>query len=436
MFFGTKSPVSTVEKVLLENEFQRLVDRLGSANLSKQSTLLANDPRLDWLGEADSESANRLKCSIASIFEIEDDAVGLEFGDEESGFVLGNRIEANRVVAQIDHNTLFDNLRLTASVVSACSTKRAIDLGLVSPEEATGYTIELLSVWYGFGPLKAEAAIRTSHYNEGGWSAWSMSRIGTLSALQLGYVMAIREFVLKGGLPHWHKQLNVDAKSTLAKAVKHFDKTGDFLVDEADSCLSWDEHRCLGEFDSKFASRRLAALMYFPFANDELSNEEIDVVVRATRDKDASVRQRGYELLEFAVESSGGIVRAVEVGMDDSERLVQAAAIRASGIHGIGIANLKDALAIFIDSNDRQLMLPAAVSIAANDLCDVDLTNTILGKVQRSLIRGSDDAPKLIEVLRHVSDDAENLLMNYFQNDVDLRHSVAELLESSVDHPV
>ncbi len=429
MFFGTKLPIPTSEKVAIELEFQRLLDHFGIEHLKSQRVFFSDDASLS-MQELEAESdVGSLRKRIAAVFGLPENVVDYRFGEAndwstETGILL----EENRFVAQMRRDLLDDKVRVAALLAvcfSAHLLHRTFDVEKLD-SETYGMLRELIAIWFGFGPLIAGSAVRTSEAMIAGVDQWQMSRLGVLSAIQAGYVMAIREFILLQRLPNWHTRLTIDAKVSMSKAHKYLQQTGDCLVSESNSCLSWTHAQYCERISSRSASERLAALRYFP-ANEALDEEELDLVLRSSVDKDVFVRQRAYQLLEFAPAATPELVRAIEFGLDDRDTMIRAGAIRASGVHGHAIEGLGFLLRRILGGNDQDLMVFAAAAMATNDLCDEESLKLLLDKLKRTLVRGSEDSARLISVLGYIHDNPKQLVMEYLQDQEDLIHAAEHL---------
>lgn len=426
MFFGPKLPVSTFEKVSLEMDFQRLLDCFGIANLRERETFLPNDPSLALRSVKEEADVEELKSRIAAIFRVDDSLLGIRFfDDEDSGANPSIQDEDGQFVAHIPSSMLREKVR----VASHLATGFAMCICFSDEYKSLEMHSELVALWYGFGPITAEASVMTSKYNMDGYDHWSISKHGWLSAIQLGYVMAVREFLLGNLLPDWNKLLVIDAKDSLIKGLKYLNKTGDCLVDDSRSCLQWKENQVDEALRSKFASHRLAALEYFPANNERLNDRENEAMLVATNDKDEHVREGAYRLLEFAPSTTPEVVRAIEIGLDDREVAIQIASIRASSIHGEPLGGLQYFLCKALESGNQEMRVQAATSLAANGLCDDKVLRLLLGELQNCLVRGTEDPMSLISVLGYVHDNPKQLVMEYFEHDEDLRFSVQNLFD-------
>ncbi len=430
MFFAPKLPITTYEKVVIETEIQRLMDGFGVEHLRKQRVLFPDDSGLGLQSLSQEQDVVELRNRIAAIFGVDENVVDVEFGEvDDWGFETAIRHDDGRVISQVRKDMLHDRVRVATHLAASCSSHvlRESSHADIVCESLREY----VAMWYGFGPMMADASVRTSQFMNGGWDQWSISRLGLLSAIQLGYAMAVQAYVLGDGLPQWHANLTIDARESMAKGFKYLTKTTDCLVDVENSSLLWDRAQIEQNLTSRFASNRLVALQRFPDSGDTLDETEVVQTLVTINDKDLNVRQRAYQLLEFAPSSTAEVVQAIEYGFDDPDITIRASSLRASGVHGHAIEGLEFRLRRVLKSSDRELMVHAAASMAANELCDDESLKVLLEKLKMSLVRGNGDAPTLISVLRYVHDDCEQLVMAYFEHDEDLQNSVSHLLDDA-----
>ena len=429
MFFGPKSPITTSEKVGIETALQKLLDHFGIGHLRDQIGDLRSGTSFGP-GAISSEGAVLdLGSHIAGIFDVDASVVQVEFGDvDDWGFETSVRHDAGQVIAYVRRDLLDDPVRVVGHLAASCSTQLMTEICGRHRWEPCEVLRELIAVWHGFGPLMAEASVRTSQFMEGGWDQWSISRQGVLSSTQLGCAMALTTHLVNEPIPAWHRNLHIDAMKAFEQNLKYIRKTGDCLVDADQSCVRWSGEECRSGFRSKFASHRLAALNHYPSSGETLSDAELEDVLVGVNDRDLSVRQHAYRLLEFAM-TNPEVVRAIELGLDDCDSGVRYGAIRASGIHGKDIEGLGYLLRRVVENDEQELMEQAAASAAANDLCDDEFMNVILDKLAQSLVRGTGAAASLISVIGYVHHDPQQLVMKHFQTDDDLRQVAEHLFE-------
>ena len=365
---------------------------------------------------------------IATIFEIDPAAVSIEYGDEElwsnqTGIALDDR----GIVAQIREDLLDDKVRIATHIVncfSICLFEESLGITPFS-EEDINPIYEMFSVWCGFGPMIAESAIRSSSYVAGGSEHWQMSRLGTMSATEVGYAMAVLHYLQSKPRPEWANGLTIDAKESLSKGLKYLQKTGDCLVNPVASCRQWDQHQIEQATKSKFASQRLLALRCLP-ANEVLDANELDWTLHATSDKDNHVRLYAFHLLQYA-ETIPEVTSLVEKGLQDLDVNVQAECIKAAGIHGHEMPGVDHFLKCIFEQGSTQLSVIVAATLTAIGHADQECISLILSRIKTSMVKGHEDASSLMVILEHLVDDPRQTLLEFLGDDEDLRAD-AELL--------
>jgi hypothetical protein len=432
MIFAPKLPISTAEKVSIDMGIQLLLDHFGIEHLSSRSNFLPTDQAIGVKLLRDENDVEPLRDRIANIFDLPAQSVDFTF-DHASNWSVEPEvsIEDGKVTAQFEKHFLDDPVRVATQLAIGFSTallRSAIGVSQ-SNSAVCGELTELVAVWFGLGSFLAESSVKTSQVMIGGVDQWSVSRLGQLTATQTGYAMAVRSYLFEERLPKWHSKLTIDAKESMAKSLKYLKKTGDCLVDENQSCIKWNSSECQLRTRSQFASQRYAALGYFPIDGEVLSDSETVATLRLIEDRDTSVRQRAFQLLEYAPLGLPEVAKAIELGFDDRDLLVRSASIRASALHGDSIDGLRGLLQSVLRENDLELMVDAAASLATNNLCDDEILKLILDKLKRSLVRGAEGSVSLAEVLEFIDDDPKQLVSQYFSSDQDLMNDALALFD-------
>lgn len=428
LFKKTKPPVNTLAKYTIETEIQSLVDLLGVTHLQRWTTRLPYDPQINVKAARNKLTVEELKERIASIFEVAASTVSIEYGsDEDWSFQTAIARDENGVVCQIRQDLLDDRIRVATHLANCFAASIVFDLrnqNNISADEPWP-TEEMLLAWYGFGPMIAESAIRSSTFVVGGSDHWQISRLGTMTATEAGYAMAVLLYLKSSQLPDWANDLTIDAKDALTKGLNYLNKTGDCLVNPQSSSRKWDSRAIQQSVASKFPGSRLAALLYLP-AGEILDEQELAWTLHATNDKDQYVRQHAFSLLQYA-ESNPSVINIVSQGLHDRDVTVQAESIKAAGIHADEIKDLGQQLNRILDHGDSKLAVTVATSLAAGDLADKDSISLILSRIKTSMVKGNGDASSLMVVLEHLVDDPRQTLLEFLDQDEDLRAD-AELL--------
>ncbi|MEQ9411521.1 MAG: hypothetical protein RIK87_27655 [Fuerstiella sp.] len=112
---------------------------------------------------------------------------------------------------------------------------------------------ELLPLFFGFGPIMANAGIHEASDNQPLVESWEVSRLGMITPLQFGYSMALADWSLETEYEQTALYLRLDAKEGLQNGLRFLRKTADCSFPQ--DVLSWSPDRSTAALKSKLADR-------------------------------------------------------------------------------------------------------------------------------------------------------------------------------------
>lgn len=438
MLFRPKLPITTDRKTWIEISLQRLIDAGRTDRLINSAFILPGKASFPQPYIADVAHVNALRHHIANLIGLDAALLELEIlgpAELENAGIQDGQMVCNEQLCRltIDRDSLSDSLRMVALLARSLVHASLLKCGYADNGgvECPGFT-DVATISYGFGFFMAGATIRQWYHDDANLSQWKISKQGSLSAMEIGYVLALIARLKSEPQPKWQERIFVNARETMIKSLRYLNKTGDCLLSanaqQQTSYWKWKRRDAHEAIDSKHASFRLAGLWWLD-SGDTLSQTDYEYVLKCVRDKDVYVRQYAFYLLQFAPTPSERLSSILEVALSDSDARVRSAAVEAVGIFG----DTNDALVWRLkkmlknDSSDVTLSIGSAlVAIGVNDN---EAANLLMEKIQRSLVRGTEDLDSLLQLLRGMRSDYRRLLDDFFQDDPDLFQALNEFLE-------
>jgi hypothetical protein len=91
-------------------------------------------------------------------------------------------------------------------------------------ESAFGAAVDVTAVWLGFGVFVANAALLPRAFERGGLVGFGVSRVGSLSQLELSYALALRIASIGADCSEIRPHLRTNPRSWVGDALRHFDE--------------------------------------------------------------------------------------------------------------------------------------------------------------------------------------------------------------------
>ena len=280
---------------------------------------------------------------------------------------------------------------------------------------------ELLPLFFGFGPIMANAALREAADQRSAVTEmpWERSRVGTLSPLELGYSMALADWTLDAGHNAVASLLRPDAKEGLQQGLRFLGKTADssfeqdFLDRSPDDSIAFR----LARLDNRSASVQLGALMNLNSASDEIDGELVDAVAELLRHREPEIQQLAATVLGRCESVPRAIHDELGILAEDGPAALRRAAISALRP---GFENDGDVVDVLTDILRR--CDPATAAVCVKTLLKYDshpehLIDALLKSLGSMVSSGSGDLQLGVKLLRRVHDDPSIALQQYFTDD-------------------
>ncbi|WP_165440684.1 hypothetical protein [Rubripirellula amarantea] len=232
---------------------------------------------------------------------VNDDQLTEAFAYQPSRDDSAAEVQVNSLVAD-------DDLRLVTTIANALAfhvwTKRG-DRDLDTDPRTT----MLLPVIMGLGVLVADAALYDDQWSTGGWSGWSLSRLGHYNAMEVGFAMACVATLCGDDKPAWMTSLRLDARATAKRSLRYFrdlqSKGGERLLDASRVPSETREESVLANWiageDPDWAVAALRTVSQrAAVADTYLSSAVLDSTIAATKSTDQAVQTSAITAFAFA----------------------------------------------------------------------------------------------------------------------------------------
>jgi len=229
-----KLPVSAEERLWVDEGFVRLEAMLGRKRLVEATVITPDDKYFPDAFERNESSVEKLLHRICEYLQLDGTRVKLEIFPDEADELLENSlwsIDTNRpagiyfghdpirepdgaAVIAIKGSVLKDPMVLVATIAHELGHlillgDGHLDHSVTDHEPMT----DLLTVFLGLGIFAANSAARFQHHDHGGgWTSWSMRRLGYLPQEVYGYALA--KFAAERGesKPEWIQHLSTNVR--------------------------------------------------------------------------------------------------------------------------------------------------------------------------------------------------------------------------------
>lgn len=292
---------------------------------------------------------------------------------------------------------------------------------------------EILPLFFGFGPVMANAALHEVSEMSGITLSSDASRVGTLSPLEFGYCMALADWTLDSGYSQTSSFLRLDAREGLENGLRFLRKTGDcsfpqdFLDHSADvsvtvrlSQLQGSRSVQLGTLMDLYSSGRIADEIVESIAT-LLGHREFDIQVLAALTLGRSENlPRGIhdDLVIHAEHSPTGLRRAaisaIRPGFDNDEIVL-------------------DVLIDCLRRTDKQTAAVIIGTLLKYDSHPETLLPTLL-RAFRGMVENSSPQvlQRALQLLARIHEDPTAVLTQHFQDDPTALAILNELLGSEM----
>lgn len=292
--FKPRPPLSLPHKVSCERKFARTARLIGQDRITNSTALVPSD--LDAIISAGSADTlpGRLFAFIRTRFPLADSNVEVSWWDSNTNIDHAtNAFYATLVTDDATQILLHPGLsdfpyRIAAVLAAACSEHFLKTESLDS--NATGFeTYEQLPVFFGFGPIMANATLLERSSLNGTQESWEASQVGSTNSLEFGYSMALADWVLDTNYGDVVSALRPDARETYQLGIRYLSKTSECYFDRKvfeDVSVS-NEEAAAERLNSKSDSVRLGTLidlMHTDKVDDNLAAPLSDLIRHPNED--------------------------------------------------------------------------------------------------------------------------------------------------------
>ncbi|MCP4855965.1 MAG: hypothetical protein GY903_15895 [Fuerstiella sp.] len=281
-------------------------------------------------------------------------------------------------------------------------------------------TFEILPLFYGFGPIMANGALREAADQCCGATQmpWERSRMGMLSPLEFGYSMALADWSLDAGFLDVGSVLRLDAREGLEKGHRFLRKTGDcsFEQDFLDRLPDNSVSSRLEQLRHPNGSMQLGAMMDL-HAADEVDPGLIDAVAELLHHREVEIQRVAALILGQCQSVPRAIHDELVIIAEDGPVVLRRAAISALRP---GFDNDVDLLEIVTDVLRR--CDPTTAAVCVGTLLKYDshprhLIDALLKSLGSMVSSGAGNLQLGVKLLQRIHDDPSFALQQHFGDD-------------------
>ena len=233
--FSPKLPVNQEERLWVDEGFVRLEAMLSRRRLLETKVVLPDAEHFPDAFDGNEASVEALVHRICEYMQIDQTRIKLEIFPDEAeefrenslwsiqtnrpaGIYFGHesvKEEDCRVVIALKSSVLKDPIVLVATIAHELGHLILLGDGHVDRSTPDHEPMtDLLTVFLGLGIFTANSAARFNHYEHGGgWTSWSMRRLGYLSQEIYGYALAKFAAERSENKPDWTRYLSTNVRA-------------------------------------------------------------------------------------------------------------------------------------------------------------------------------------------------------------------------------
>jgi hypothetical protein len=241
VWFQSKCPVNAEEKAWIERRMVWLDEQFGRDRLLRFPVVL---PTVEFFPDpyrGTEEDARAVHGRVCGYMGIDPGRVHLGFYSEKEpdlgeGFRREGRRQGTaglhrggeRPEIWIETSRLDDPAALVATLAHELGHVHLLDDGRLSHDEADHERLtDLLTVYFGFGVLRANAYLREKRTEGLRYTTWSLSRSGYLLAPAYGYALSLFTWARGEPNPPWARELRLDVRQPFSQGLRYLRKTRD-----------------------------------------------------------------------------------------------------------------------------------------------------------------------------------------------------------------
>lgn len=434
--FRPHPPLPLASKVTCERRFATVGKLLGTQRLIGSHSIVAPQDIDALIADHNAESLLRTLFGFVASRILPGKSVDVSWGSEEDMSADGETLHY-RLIREDEtspfriefHPAMADAPYQLAALIANASAEFLIRSGPLTETVSVG-TFEVLPLFYGFGPVMANAALREHAETLNPTQRWEMSRVGTVSPLEFGYTMALSDWAMDTSYESVRLLLRPDAKEGLEKGIRFLSKTldscfdQDFLERTPDSSIGF----VTSQLESRSDSVQLSTLLNLyasPQVDGDLlppiarllghSELEIQRLATATMGRCETIPQPIHDELLILAENAPALVRRTAVaslrpGYDNDEQIAET-------------------LTELLRRGDAGMAATCVRTLLKYDTFPEHLPESLMSGLSTMVLTvGNDDLSAGVQLLRKIHDDPSQVVMQHFEDDPSARAIFDEIL--------
>lgn len=279
---------------------------------------------------------------------------------------------------------------------------------------------DLLPVFFGLTPILANAVLYTNEQMMGGMHQMESSQLGSLSALEHGYLMAMAEYSLGFDYSGIMPLLRPDASKSLKAGLKFLQKTQDTIVpkDLRSDTRPLHQSPTENELSSRNDTIVLSSLMDLGLGG-VCPAQLTQTLCRLLGHSEPEIRKWAASTLRSATEINDEQLSDIYASLGDSSTAVRAQAILALKPGFDRDEDVVDRLVDFLSRPERSVVEASVVKLAEYSDFPDRTPEALLKAIHTLVVKGAADSvfPIALKLLNHFTEDPEGLLKERFVDD-------------------
>ncbi|MEP3482079.1 MAG: HEAT repeat domain-containing protein [Fuerstiella sp.] len=295
---------------------------------------------------------------------------------------------------------------------------------------------DVLPVFFGTTPILANAALYTDEQLMGTMHQMESSQLGSLSALEHGYLMSMAEYSLGFDYSTVMHLLRPDASKSLKAGLKFLQKTKDTILpkDLRSDANQLQQPPTENELSSRNDTIVLSSLMDLG-TTGTCPTQLTPILCRLLGHSEPEIRKWTASTLRSATELNDEQLSDIYASLGDSSTTVRAQAILALKPGFDRDEDVVDRLVDFLSRPERSVVEASVVKLA--DYADFpDRTpEALLKAIHTLVVKGAADSvfPIALKLLKHFTEDPEGLLKERFADDPTIYSTLFSNTDPSAD---
>jgi hypothetical protein len=299
-WFRPRCPIDLRNKVWVEYRLQHLIDRIGETELRRYPILIPTANDLPEIAPAQKGHLEDLLWRLCEQLRISRHGIDLQVVDSSSPSATeedapGTSTQETRTI-RLYRDLLDKPALLVSTLIHELLHDRLLREGILRGDESDlEHLTDLSACLFGCGIPLANSTLAFESETTGTYSKWQMWRTGYLTALDLGYALAVLHW--RNGeeeIPEWTRWLSLDAKETFIRGLKYLRSTGDCWLSPLGESRSLHSSRRNRLKKSQTDTERLGSLWDIVASGIRVAPEDL---LPLLRHREASIRLAACEAL-------------------------------------------------------------------------------------------------------------------------------------------